>query len=209
VRDFVRGAVTRTLKWGSLLVPESMIDKATDRTLEALIQVILDAADDPHHPLREDLSNRFTDAIDRLKSDPEWRNRVETWKSEALDSPRLQEMIEEAWEKGKKRFIDDIADENSTTRAGLQKLIDDFAARLGTDERLRATIDERLKSVAVSFLDKNHGEIGALVQRIIESWDARQLSREIELNLGKDLQFIRLNGTFIGGLVGLLIHLLS
>ena len=69
-------------------------------------------------------------------------------------------------------------------------------------------LDDRLRSAVTSFLHRHHGEIGGLVKRILDSWDGKRLAEEMELNLGKDLQYIRLNGTVIGGLVGLIIHLL-
>ena len=70
-------------------------------------------------------------------------------------------------------------------------------------------LDERLRDAAVSLLSKNHSIVGELIQKVVDSWEGERLSREIELNLGRDLQYIRLNGTIIGGFVGLLIHVVS
>ncbi|MCB0711100.1 MAG: DUF445 domain-containing protein [Ignavibacteriae bacterium] len=209
VKEFVEGAVERTLKWGSNLVPDKVIDRATDRTLEALIQVFREAAADPKHPLRADISERIVEWIERLESDVEWREKIDTWKQEAIDSPRLREMIARIWEEGKERLLNDIQEEDSSIRHYISRAVSRFADRLNQDEALRNTLDERLRSVVTTFLNNHHGEIGALVERIIDSWDGDQLANEMELNLGKDLQYIRLNGTFIGGIVGLIIHLLT
>lgn len=207
VREFVQSAVTRTLKWGSAFVPDVMIEKATDRTLEALIAVILEAAADPAHPLRTDLSSRIVDWIDRLENDPEWHGKIEEWKSEIIESESVRNLIARLWDEGKEKLIADLESENSQTRGYIARGIDRFSARLSNDQELRASIDTRLRSVVSTFLHRHHGEIGALVERIIGAWDGQQLAREMELNLGRDLQYIRLNGTFIGGMVGLGIHL--
>ena len=207
VREFVQSAVTRTLKWGSAFVPDVMIEKATDRTLEALIAVILEAAADPSHPLRTDLSNRIVDWIDRLENDAEWHGKIEDWKSEIIESESVRNLIARLWDEGKEKLVADLESENSQTRGYIARGIDRFSARLSNDQELRASIDTRLRSVVSTFLHRHHGEIGALVERIIGAWDGHQLAREMELNLGRDLQYIRLNGTFIGGMVGLGIHL--
>ena len=207
VREFVQSAVTRTLKWGSAFVPDVMIEKATDRTLEALIAVILEAAADPAHPLRTDLSNRIVDWIDRLENDPEWHGKIEEWKSEIIESESVRNLIARLWDEGKEKLVADLESEDSQTRGYIARGIDRFSARLSNDQELRASIDTRLRSVVITFLHRHHGEIGALVERIIGAWDGHQLAREMELNLGRDLQYIRLNGTFIGGMVGLGIHL--
>ena len=209
VREFVQGAVTRTLKWGSTLVPEKVIDRATDRTLEALIAVLMEAAADPKHPLRNDLSKQIVEAIDRLESDPEWHARIDRWKDETIHSESVRNLIGRLWDEGKSKIVGDLAAEESSTRLYIERGVERFAARLREDDELRQSIDDRLRSVITSFLNRYHGEIGALVERIIDTWSGEELAREMELNLGKDLQYIRLNGTFIGGVVGLLIHLLT
>lgn len=209
VREFVQGAVTRTLKWGSTLVPDKVIDRATDRTLEALIAVIMEASVDPKHPLRSDLSAQIVEWIDRLEKDPEWHARIDAWKEETIGSESVRNLIGRLWDEGKRRLVNDLGAEDSSTRIYIERGVERFAARLREDAELRRSIDERLRSVIISFLNRYHGEIGALVERIIDTWSGEELAREMELNLGKDLQYIRLNGTFIGGVVGLLIHLLT
>ncbi len=207
VREFVQNNLKRTLKWGSRLVPDLVVEKATDRTIEAFMQVLLEAAADKHHPLRADMNTRIVEWIERLEQDVVWRSKIEGWKDEFINSPRLHEIIDRVWEEGKEKLLDDLAQEDSGTRGHLHKAADRLGEKLRGDAEFRVSIDQRLRSVVTTFLGEHHGEIGAIVQRIIDSWDGERLAEEMELNLGKDLQYIRLNGTFIGGLVGLLIHL--
>ena len=81
-----------------------------------------------------------------------------------------------------------------------------FAERLRTDEALRARLDGTAADVAVFFVDRYGAELTAVITHTIERWDGKEASRRIELHVGRDLQFIRINGTIVGGLVGVLIH---
>lgn len=209
VREFVDGAVTRTLKWGSKLVPDGMIERTTDKTLEALIAVIMEAAADKRHPLRSDLARQIELWLSRLEEDPDWHAKIAEWKDEAINSPTVRNLIGKIWQESKEKLLLDLESDESATRGYIERGIARFAERLSSDAELRAAIDERLRSVIITFLNRHHGEIGTLVERIIDSWEGEQLAHEMELNLGKDLQYIRLNGTFIGGVVGLVIHLLA
>lgn len=208
VQEFIERSIDRTLKWGSRLVPQAMVDRATDQTLTALIEILQQAASDPNHPLRADLDIRTRDWITRLKSDPEWQTRINEWKNEMIAHPGLRSAIADIWSKSKEWILTDIEKPDSAVRGYALNGVESLHRRLQEDPELQGTIDRRLRSAVISTVGNHHHEIGALIQRIIDAWDAEQLSRELELNLGRDLQYIRLNGTFIGGIVGLLIHLL-
>ena len=209
VRSFVDGAIERTLKWGSLLVPEGVVDRATEKTLEALIQVFRDAANNSDHPLRSDVSARIEEWIDKLNDDRVVRGRIEGWKEEFLKSDKLQSTIEGLWDQGKLYLNEQLSDQSSPLREQISHIIDRFADRMRDESELRENLDNRFRLFVETFLEQHHSEIGRLVQRIVDSWDGEELARELELNLGPDLQFIRINGTVIGGCVGLIIHLIS
>jgi uncharacterized membrane-anchored protein YjiN (DUF445 family) len=207
VQEFIERSMERMLKWGSRLVPSSVVERATDQPLSALIEIIRQAAADPEHPLRADLDLRTREWITRLKSDPEWQARVNEWKDEIIAHPGLRSAIRDIWARSKEWVLDDIDSPDSTVRSYALRGVESLHARLQSDTELQQTIDRRLRSAVISLIANHHHEIGAVIQRIVDAWDAEQLSRELELNLGRDLQYIRLNGTVIGGIVGLLIHL--
>jgi uncharacterized membrane-anchored protein YjiN (DUF445 family) len=207
IEEFIERALRKMLRWGSKLVPGGVVDRATDQVLDALIDLLQNAASDPYHPLRKDFSNRVAEWTERLKSDPEWIARVDEWKNEIIEYPELRSYIAGIWAEGKEWILGDLEKEDSTVRSYALRAIESLHTKLENDPELRATIDDRLRHAAISFLSTHHHAIGSLIQRVIDSWDSQQLSEELELNLGKDLQYIRLNGTFIGGLVGLVIHL--
>jgi uncharacterized membrane-anchored protein YjiN (DUF445 family) len=208
IEEFVERSMERMLKWGRKLVPQSVVERTTDQVLTALIEVLQQAAADPTHPMRADLNQRAEEWVTRLKEDPEMQQRINDWKDELVGNEKLRGQISRVWSELKGWLLEDIAAPDSTVRGYVLRAIDSIDTRLEEDAELRATIDERLRSAVLSIVGSYHHEIGALIQRIVDSWDSERLSRELELNLGRDLQYIRLNGTFIGGIVGLLIHLI-
>lgn len=207
IREFIERSAERTLRWGSRFVPNAVINRATDQTLNALIEVLQEAARDTEHPLRADLDARVRDWATRLKDDPEWTERINTWKDEAVDHPRVRGAIGGFWAQTKQRILEGCDDPESELAAYALRAVESFHDRLSGDPQLRELLDTRLRDGAITLLARNQGAIGSVIKRIVDAWDAEQLSRELELNLGRDLQYIRLNGTFIGGMVGLLIHL--
>lgn len=208
MQEFIERSIEGTLKWGSRLVPSAVIERATDQTLTALIEVLMQAARDAEHPLRSDLNARVVEWGEKLKHDPEWIGRVNEWKNELVDNPLLRDAIAGFWTQAKEWIIADIEKPDSAIHGYALRAVESFHARLRRDGELRDTIDSRLRKGVIAVLAGNHHAIGELIQRVVDAWDAEQLSQELELNLGRDLQYIRLNGTFIGGLVGLLIHLI-
>ncbi|MDB5036332.1 MAG: hypothetical protein JWQ98_3573 [Chlorobi bacterium] len=208
IHEFIERSVERTLKWGSRLVPKAMIERATDQTLGAVIDVLTQAADDPNHPMRADLNNRIVEWAEKIKTDPEWIGKINSWKDEIIGHPGLRSSIAGIWTQTKEWILNDIESEDSTVNGYALRAVESLNGRLQDDPALRETIDIRLREGVITLLSSNHHAIGELIQRVVDAWDGEQLSRELELNLGKDLQYIRLNGTFIGGVVGLLIHLI-
>lgn len=208
IHQFIERSIERTLKWGSRLVPRSVIDRATDQTLTALIEVLNQAADDPNHPLRADLNARIEDSALKLKNDPEWIAKINEWKNELVDHPGLRSSIAGIWSQAKEWLLADIERDDSAVHGYALRAVESFHSKLAGDTALQGTIDARMRDGVISLIGNNHHAIGELIQRVVDAWDAQQLSQELELNLGRDLQYIRLNGTFIGGFVGLLIHMI-
>jgi uncharacterized membrane-anchored protein YjiN (DUF445 family) len=209
IEEFIDRSLQRMLKWGRRLVPASVVERATEQVLEAIIDVIREAAVDPNHPLRTDLTARLDESVMKLKSDPDWIEQVNTWKNELIDRPELGTHTAGLWAQAKGWLLADLEREDSVIRGYALRAIESAYNRLLNDTRLQQVVDDRLRQAAITFLASHHHAIGGLIQRVVDAWDGEQLSRELELNLGRDLQYIRLNGTFIGGFVGLVIHIVS
>lgn len=208
IEEFVERSMERMLKWGKRLVPQAVIDRTTDQVLTALIEVLQQAAADPAHPMRIDLNHRAEEWVTKLKEDPEMQKRINDWKDGLVENEQLRQQISRIWSELKEWILNDLSAPESAIHGYGLRAVESITRRLQDDAGLRETLDDRLRSAVISLVGNHHHEIGALIKRIVDSWDSERLSRELELSLGRDLQYIRLNGTFIGGIVGLLIHLI-
>lgn len=99
--------------------------------------------------------------------------------------------------------------ENSFFKKYFKRIISDFTKQLKTDKQLQNRLDTWVQKTAYQFVIKNRNEVGELISRTVGNWKGRELSQKLELEVGKDLQFIRINGTLVGGLVGLFIYFIT
>jgi uncharacterized membrane-anchored protein YjiN (DUF445 family) len=113
----------------------------------------------------------------------------------------------ELWQRLRSELAAALNDEQSPLSQGLQREIAALGARLRSDEKLAAELDDWLKQLLLHVVDNYRDPLSEIVSETIESWDAQATSRRIELNIGTDLQFIRVNGTIVGGLVGVALYL--
>ena len=135
--------------------------------------------------------------------------RFEAWKARMLTHPDMGSSLTAVWDAARTALIESINDPESTLRARATTAIQDLGKRLQTDDTLRATVDTRAAE-AVGYVVRTYGsEIVSVISDTIERWDGREAAARIELHVGRDLQFIRINGTVVGALVGLLIHTLT
>ncbi len=137
---------------------------------------------------------------------PELRERGERLKRDLLASPGLRDWSSSLWQKVKETLRDQAADPSSELRRRLADLLAAAGRRLGSDRRLADGLEHMVESGARALADQFHDELAGLVTGTIERWDATETSSQLELLLGRDLQFIRINGTVVGAGVGLALH---
>ncbi|SQG63902.1 uncharacterized membrane protein [Corynebacterium renale] len=166
-------------------------------------------AADPNHEARGAL-RRFIDqlAFD-LQHDPAMIERVEGWKQEILGSDAVARMIPAAWEATSEAVITSAEDPDSVIRRKLAEFAQGWGEKLVADPEARDTLNERIVKVVAFVADNYADQITAIIAETVHSWDAAEASEKIELMVGKDLQFIRLNGTIVGALAGLVIYTVS
>ncbi|WP_053171076.1 DUF445 domain-containing protein [Streptomyces sp. SBT349] len=186
--------------------PRFVDRKVGDRVYRELLRFAAEMRDAPDHPARTALDRFLADFADKLQHDEETRARVERLKSDFLARPEVQELIASAWAAVRSMIVTAAEDENSALRRRATAAILTLGTRLAGDDRLRAKLDGWVAEATVHVVSGYRREITSLITDTVASWDARTTSRKIELHIGRDLQFIRLNGTVIGALVGLVIH---
>ena len=186
--------------------PRFVDRRVGERVYRELLRFTAEMRDSPEHPARAALDRFLTDFAGQLQHDPETRARVERLKGEFLHRPEVQELIAAAWANARAMILAAAEDESSALRRRAHRAILGVGDRLTADAGLRDKLDGWVIDAALHVVSGYRDEITALITDTVASWDARTTSRRIELHIGRDLQFIRINGTVIGSLAGLLIH---
>ncbi len=164
---------------------------------------------DPHHQMRQAVDRFLVEFAHDLQHDPATMAKAEQIKQQVLDHPEVQNLVASAWATAKKMLLDAAEDPSSELRLRVRDGIRSLGQRLGSEPSLRAKVDGWLESAATYVVTHYRAEITTLITDTVERWDAAETSRKIELQVGRDLQFIRVNGTVVGALAGLVIHALT
>ncbi|MFB7557985.1 DUF445 domain-containing protein [Streptomyces brevispora] len=189
--------------------PRFVDKRVGERVYKELLRFITEMRDMPGHPARGSIDTFLTDFAADLQTDSETRARVERLKSEVLGRGEVQDVIASAWSSVRTMVIAAAEDEQSELRLRARASLMSLGARLATDGRLQAKLEGWLEDAAVYVVTTYRAEITSLISETVAGWDADQTSKKIEAHIGRDLQFIRINGTVVGALAGLLIYTVS
>jgi uncharacterized membrane-anchored protein YjiN (DUF445 family) len=175
------------------------------RLVRASHALLTEVRGDPAHPLRGEFDRLIAEFAGRLRSSPEHREKVERLKQELLARAELRKILLEGWDRFAASPRADSEREEGLVRSGLAAFLSELSHRLQHDASLRARLNRWLAKAAAALTERYKDEIAAFVAAQVRSWDAEHAVRTIELSIGKDLQYIRINGTLVGGLLGLVI----
>lgn len=189
--------------------PRFVDRKVGDRVYKELLRFVTEMRDMPEHPARGAIDRFLRDFADDLQSDPDTRARVERLKSEVLGRGEVQDLIASAWGSVRAMIVAAAEDERSELRLRVRAALLSLGKRLSDEERLQGKVDRWLEGAAVYVVTTYQGEITALITDTVAGWDAEHTSKKIEAHIGRDLQFIRINGTVVGALVSLAIYTVS
>src|SRR5438105_2789760 len=203
-RDLIRERVRAETPWW---VPPVLDDKIYQKIIEAVERLLHDMVMDPAHPLRTAFDDAIRDFIERLQHSPEVIARAEAMKEERLMDTSTVALSRRLWD-GIRETGTNYATCASADRtpSPLDNGLSEFGATLLSNPALLAEIDDLLIDLTAGVVEKYRHEIGGLIAQTVAGWDPAATSRRFELAVGRDLQFVRINGTLVGGLVGLLIY---
>jgi len=190
-------------------VPDSIDDRIFARIFTGIQSLLADVSTDPDHELRAHFDERIHTLARDLKTSPEVQARAEALKEELLAHPSVRQWSGSVWTDLKAALLRRSADPSSELRRRIESGIVSFGERLREDPSLQAKVDDWIVSAAVGVVEQSRGEVGDLIATTVERWDPTESTRRIELQVGRDLQFIRINGTIVGGLAGLAIYTAS
>ncbi len=177
-----------------------------NRLVNAATELLDEIKDDPAHPLRAEFEGFLKSYIRRTKRTKAFRNRVETLKQTMLARTEIGQLAEEIWGSLRAYVMTDIEREDSVLVARLAALFVDVGAKLETEPDLRRDINAGMVTVLSNVIAEQRGNISLYVAEQVKGWDIQQLLTLIEINVGRDLQYIRFNGMIIGGCVGVILY---
>jgi uncharacterized membrane-anchored protein YjiN (DUF445 family) len=187
-------------------VPEAIDDRIFDKIYTAVHRFLGDVGHDPGHDVRKAIDGRIRSLADRLRTDPALIAKAEGVKQELLAHRDVQAWLASLWLELKRAILAAAGDPDSELRRRLAVALARVGAKLQRDPELQAKVDDWVERAAVHVVENYRSEVSDIIATTVERWDAADTSRRIELQVGRDLQFIRINGTVVGGLAGLLIH---
>ncbi|GAA4340557.1 DUF445 family protein [Pigmentiphaga soli] len=177
-----------------------------ERILDALSEMIAAIAADPAHPLRADFDRAVETFVRRLREDPEMARTVKAYQARLARNDALRAYVHEVWRDLAGALRADLARPDSALRARVAGVVQRAGALLRDDPAMRAWINGEILDRVPAVLDRLRPRIGALIAGKMKEWKDREVVDKLELNIGRDLQYIRINGTLVGGLVGLAIY---
>lgn len=189
--------------------PERLNEVVTERLHLEAIRWIADIRADPHHRAREALDSLLHQLAADLLSTPRTQERAERLKVRLLEHPQFLASGMAVFDAMRHALLDALADDDGPLRARATAELVAFAERLSDDEAMRTRIDSWAADAAVFAVRRYGSELTAVISHTVERWDGKEAAQRIELHVGRDLQFIRINGTIVGGLVGLVIHAIT
>ncbi|WP_418059614.1 DUF445 domain-containing protein [Pimelobacter simplex] len=189
--------------------PDSVNTYVINRLHLEVVRWVGEIRENPDHRARRALDSMLVQLSDDLLANPSTQARAERLKERVLDHPAVIASAISLWQALRKALLSSLADPAGAVRRRLLVEIEGASARLRTDAALRERLDRVAADGAVFVVDRYGAELTAVITHTIERWDGKEAARRIELHVGRDLQFIRINGTIVGGLVGVLIHTIS
>ena len=205
-RETIRDRVQQESPWW---IPGFVDDQILKSMLDRIETQLFEMTLDPDHPARQNFNDWLQRLSGRLKTSPDYRELGDSIKQQLLENDTLQDYLYSLWRELAGRMEQDLDRPESMMQRRLGTWLDNMAHELEQDTDMQVWINTWLSDSVVLVVEGNRAQIASLISDTVKSWDGEDTSRRVELAIGRDLQFIRINGTLVGGLVGLAIHALS
>lgn len=199
----------RVSKESHILIPDFVDNMIARKIVNGVYKYIDEIQNNKEHSIRTELENQIVIFENDLRNSDKWKEEINNIKKDLLAGSKLEGIAKDIWLNIKNNIITDIESDKSGIKRYLIKTIKEFSLNLNNDEELRNKIDKWIKYNAYNYILRNSQKASDLISNTVGTWEGKELSEKLELEVGKDLQFIRINGTLVGGLVGLTIHVLT
>jgi len=205
-RALIRLRVEEETPWW---VPSAIDDKIYRKIVSAIERTLIEVRDDTTHPLRERFDIAIDNFIEKLNNSPAVAARIETIKEELLLSDTARRFSSGLWSRAKTALVRYAEAPEEIAPGTIERAINAFGEAVLKDPELLQKVDDFIVDVAMFLVDRYQSEVADLIAHTVQSWDPEMTSRRVELATGRDLQFIRINGTLVGGLAGMAVYLIS
>jgi uncharacterized membrane-anchored protein YjiN (DUF445 family) len=203
----IREMVHKKANWALKLA--GLDAKLADAIIDGLRKLTVEMSTDPAHPVRQKVEEALAQLANDLQIKPETRARVEAMKDQLLDNRSVSLWLDTLWQKGREAIIRAARNPDAVLAGKLGEVLRSMGGTLESDPGIRKAINQFARRAVVGMAASYGGSIVKLVSETIRSWDARTVTARLEAAVGRDLQYIRINGTLVGGLVGLVLHALD
>ena len=199
----------RVKKESYKLIPSFVDEKIAEKITSGLSSYFEEVENDQNHSLRNEITQKILDFSKDLKENPKYEADFNALKEDFLKPEKVQQYAQDIWNSLKKTLTEELSAEQSSLKNYVRKNLAEFSENLRTDEKLQYKIDHWIRVTAYKYILRNTNKFGELISETVGNWQGKELSQKLELEVGKDLQFIRINGTLVGGLVGLIIYTIA
>lgn len=200
------GLVSRRLPAWVPSIAHRLVD---DTIYKEAVNFVAAVRADPRHPARIAIDGYLARLADNLQHDPDTIARLENAKATVFDSPRVRDLAAQLWDTAKNGLLTSLADPESGLRLRARAALAEIGGRLATEPALQRRVDTWVTDAATFAVDRYRHDIASIITDTIERWDPEETTEKIELMVGRDLQYIRLNGTVVGALAGLTIFTIA
>lgn len=181
----------------------------TNQLIAGVVSLLEDVQENPKHPLRGEIEDKLINVAERIKTDVHWQEKIRLTKNQFITDEKISKYLEEAWVKLKSETLESLQNKSSKIHIYLQSESPKWINQLKNNLDWQQKIDGWVRRTLYQKALKNSHEVAAVIEKTVAQWDGKELSEKLELEVGKDLQFIRINGTLVGGFVGLVIYLIT
>ncbi len=203
----IREMVHKRANW--VLKLAGLDAKLADAIVDGLRKLTADMHTDPAHPVRVKIEEALAQLANDLQTKPETRERVEAMKVELLDNKSVSLWLDTLWQKGREAMIRAARNPDAAMAGKLGEVLQSMGQSLEQDPRMKGAINMFARRAVAGMAASYGGSIVKLVSETVRRWDAQTITNRLEAAVGRDLQYIRINGTLVGGMVGLVLHALD
>lgn len=206
--EVISGFLMRSLDVNSAIVG-MIVSGWMPTVIGSLERQVAEARQDRNHALRVQIGAWIADSALHLKADPAWQDAIARYQRQTVRSDSVQAALEGLWDALRDRLLADLQGNSPALAGVVRQLVESTGRALVGKPAAREWLNSALESVSRVLVRRHRGEVTPFIEQQLAKWTREEMSERIELAIGRDLQFIRINGTLVGGLAGLLIHAIT